>query len=109
MKSEKEAFMSAPQRRGGHRKIDMSNMSYCKFQNTLSDLIDCRNTIEEMVTGDEDEVFALSREEARAAENLAEQCFDILTLLCEYAGVEVDQHLDARELMRSVIASLPRR
>jgi len=101
--------MCSPQRRGAHRKNDMSNMSYCKFQNTLSDLIDCRNTIEEMITGDEDEVLTLSHEEARAAEHLAEQCFDILTLLCEYAGVELDQHLEARELMRSVIASLPRR
>ena len=101
--------MSTPQRRGDYRKIDMGNMSYCKFQNTLSDLIDCRNTIEEMVTGDEDELFTLSREEARAAENLAEQCFDILTLLCEHAGVDLDQHQDARVLMRSVIESLPRR
>ncbi|WP_394540163.1 hypothetical protein PRJ39_06250 [Lysobacter enzymogenes] len=87
----------------------MSNMSYCKFQNTLIDLIDCRNTIEEMVTGDEDEVFTLSHDEARAAENLAEQCFDILTLLCEHAGIDLDQHLDAWALMRSVIESLPRR
>ncbi|MNV74187.1 hypothetical protein D3C71_1673880 [compost metagenome] len=101
--------MSLPQRRGDYRKIDMSNMSYCKFHNTLIDLTDCRNTIEEMVTGDEDELFTLSREEARAAENLAEQCFDILTLLCEHTGVDLDQHQDARALMRSVIDSLPRR
>lgn len=87
----------------------MPNMSYCKFHNTLIDLKDCRNTIEEMVTGDEDETFSLSHEEARAAESLAEQCFDILALLCEHSGVDLDQHLDARELMRSVIASLPRR
>jgi hypothetical protein len=101
--------MCSPQRRGNYRSFDMPNMSYCKFHNTLIDLTDCRNTIEEMVTGDEDEMFTLSHEEARAAEHLAEQCFDILTLLCEYAGVELDQHLEARELMRSVIASLPRR
>ncbi len=25
----------------------MSNMSYCRFENTLTDLIDCRNAIEE--------------------------------------------------------------
>ncbi|SDZ20181.1 hypothetical protein SAMN04487939_12239 [Lysobacter sp. yr284] len=101
--------MSLPQRRGDYGKIDMSNMSYCKFHNTLIDLIDCRNTIEEMVAGDEDEVFVLSHDEARAAEALAEQCFDILTLLCEHAGVDLDQHQEARVLMRSVIDSLPRR
>lgn len=86
----------------------MPNMSYCKFHNTLIDLIDCRNTIEERIVGDEDETFTISHEEARAAENLAEQCFDILTLLCEYAGVELEQQLDARELMRSVLADVPR-
>lgn len=101
--------MCSPQQRGDYRKTDMPNMSYCKFHNTLIDLTDCRNTIEEMVTGEEDEVFTLSDEEARAAESLADQCFDILTLLCEHAGVDLDPHQDARALMRSVINSVPRR
>ena len=101
--------MCSPQQRGDYQKIDMPNMSYCRFHNTLIAITDCRNIIEEMVTRDEDEVFDLSDEEARAAERLADQCFDILTLLCEHAGVDLDPHQDARALMRSVINSVPRR
>lgn len=48
----------------------MSNMSYCRFQNTLSDLRDCADALEE-----DDE--PLSSEEARAAIKLIEECFRI--------------------------------
>lgn len=54
----------------------MSNMSYCRFQNTLSDLRECLDALEEGNT-------IQSREEARAAENL-------LTLFTEFVS---DHHL----------------
>ena len=36
----------------------MSNMSYCRFQNTLSDLRDCSNHIDDKVSEDESEARA---------------------------------------------------
>lgn len=47
----------------------MSNMSYCRFQNTLPDLQDCLNNI-----WDDD----LSEEEAKAKERLVEICKKIV-------------------------------
>jgi len=47
----------------------MSNMSYCRFQNTYRDLLDCQNALEE-----EDQ---LSPEEYRAAKNLLDVCENI--------------------------------
>lgn len=44
------------------------NLSYCRFQNTLKDLQDCRNNIDE----------TLSPEESRARRQLIETCWDIL-------------------------------
>ena len=46
----------------------MANMSYCRFQNTLIDLRDCYENMD-----DED----VSSEEARAREDLIKMCTDI--------------------------------
>jgi hypothetical protein len=46
----------------------MANMSYCRFQNTLGDLRDCYENMD-----DED----LSAEEKRAQEALIQMCTDI--------------------------------
>lgn len=55
----------------------MSNMSYCRFQNTSKDLQDCidalDNYIEDMLE-DEDELTNLSKNEKRAAEDMRQQC-----------------------------------
>jgi hypothetical protein len=48
----------------------MSNMGYCRFQNTLSDLRDCLEALED--------AKPLSPEEFRAAVSLRELCEDIL-------------------------------
>lgn len=50
----------------------MSNMSYCRFQNTLSDLKDCAEHIE-----DDD----LSKDEQFARNELEEVCVEILETL----------------------------
>ena len=49
----------------------MSNMSYCRFQNTLRDLEDCRCHLN--IPND-----SLSDEEAAARKALLELCIDIL-------------------------------
>lgn len=48
----------------------MSNMGYCRFQNTLPDLRDCYDAMRE---GDDD----LSPEEERSKERLIKLCKDI--------------------------------
>ena len=53
----------------------MSNMSYCRFQNTLSDLRDCQDALREQDL--EDVLKDLSIDEQRAAKALIETCADI--------------------------------
>lgn len=47
----------------------MSNMSYCRFQNTLGDLIDCHEAM--------DDTAKLSFEERLARWNLIRRCCEI--------------------------------
>ena len=47
----------------------MSNMSYCRFQNTLEDLRDCSDYLDE---------FDLSEEEAKARKRLIKVCQSIV-------------------------------
>lgn len=55
----------------------MSNMSYCRFENTLRDLRDCAEALDEMRCGDpEDE--SLSQYEAPARDSLLRLCAQIL-------------------------------
>jgi hypothetical protein len=73
----------------------MSNMSYCRFQNTRNDLADCKDALEQMLNADHG---PLSREEIQAAQMLCRDAYDILEMLAEYAGVEVEdvyEHIDA--------------
>lgn len=61
----------------------MSNMSYCRFENTSRDLSDCYEHLE-----DED----LSDSEKRCKENLIGQCVEILeSLEYEVNGPENDE------------------
>ena len=52
----------------------MSNMSYCRFQNTLTDLRDCFDHIDEWFEN------ALSEEEEGACKKLIKLCMDITRL-----------------------------
>lgn len=51
----------------------MSNMSYCKFRNTLPDLQDCANTLYDS----DGDLSDLSEEEQRAAQALIRLCREI--------------------------------
>ena len=51
----------------------MANMSYCRFQNTLHDLQDCANALEDMTETGTD----LSANELRARDRLIDLCKDI--------------------------------
>ena len=58
----------------------MANMSYCRFENTLSDIIDCNNNM------DKD---GLSDEELRARKRLIETCIEIALDWGQEVGREV--------------------
>ncbi len=51
----------------------MANMSYCRFQNTLHDLRDCQNALDDGVL----EEGSLDEEEASAARRLINVCQEI--------------------------------
>lgn len=53
----------------------MANMSYCRFHNTLSDLYDCVNALEDFLDNDENVIS--SGEERRKAKKLIEVCHDV--------------------------------
>lgn len=52
----------------------MGNMSYCRFQNTVSDLQDCADTLEDSGLSE------LSKEEERAAKRLIRLCEEIAAI-----------------------------
>lgn len=54
----------------------MTNMSYCRFQNTASDLADC----EENWVGPDEEESDLSEEEQRAKKRIVRLCRSILEM-----------------------------
>ncbi len=53
----------------------MPNMSYCRFENTLTDLHDCQDTLEDFINNDENVIS--SDEERRKAKELIEVCREI--------------------------------
>lgn len=66
------------------------NMSYCRFRNTLRDLTDCHDGLEELFQGqDADPSEPLSDDELRAAKALVAACLDIVRLVGDQAGLDV--------------------
>ena len=51
----------------------MSNMYYCRFQNTVSDLQDCKDALDEI----EGNLAELSKDEAKAADRFIRLCVEI--------------------------------
>ena len=51
----------------------MSNMSYCKFENTVSDMRDCIDTLDEIMGNVDD----LSESEARHAKRFITLCLRV--------------------------------
>lgn len=65
----------------------MSNMSYCRFQNTSSDLQDCINAVGEMIEGGYD----LDGYEQAAFKRLVQQAVELLSLVGDAVGMEVEE------------------
>lgn len=65
----------------------MSNMSYCRHQNTLGDLQDCASDLEErMDTSVDEPMEPLSDDERHARKRL----FETMAMMFEQLGVSVD-------------------
>lgn len=83
----------------------MSNMSYCRFQNTLNDLRDCEEALQELVDGDAE---GLSQYELPAAEELAACCIRIVRVLVEQGGLDLSNadHPQFDDKLSEVVSSL---
>ena len=66
----------------------MANMSYCRFENTSTDLIDCQHALEDLSQGDCDPLS--SREQARA-ETLLTTCYEILNEFINSQGMSFEE------------------
>ena len=75
----------------------MANMSYCRFQNTVTDLRDCHEHI------DDDD---LSKEENRARTHLVTVCRQIAALFDDEADDSFDALHDDMERQSEIIAAL---
>ena len=66
----------------------MSNMSYCRFQNTLHALRDCRGALEDLFEPEDEEhrEAILSREEAHAASELIELAIALADKWADHDG-----------------------
>lgn len=66
----------------------MSNINYYRFQNTSSDLSDCREALQEIVEGGDD--CHLGEAELRAVKRLVSICAEIILLLSEFMDIPVE-------------------
>lgn len=65
----------------------MSNMSYCRFENTARDFDDCASALEDLQAGGS---AKLSRSEFVAAVRLVNAALDLVTNVAETAGVDLE-------------------
>jgi hypothetical protein len=64
-------------------------MSYCRFQNTLQDLLDCKDQLELLLCGDPEVTRIDCKDERRARIRLVETCFELVELFTS-AGIDPD-------------------
>ena len=80
----------------------MTNMSYCRFENTLGDLKDCADQIELLLDGDPETDRVTRPCERRSRVQLIELCFDVVARFQD-EGVDADVN-DLRGAIDSVVA-----
>lgn len=69
----------------------MTNMSYCRFENTLHDLIDCHDELERMESGDEfTEIASHNTRERECRVKFIQQVLETADLLRGAMGIEAD-------------------
>ena len=83
----------------------MSNMSYCRFENTLSDLRDCEYALQEMV---DREAEPLSQYELPAAQELVACAMRIVRMVAEEGGLDLNDadHPQFDDKLSEVVVAL---
>jgi len=77
----------------------MSNMSYCRFENTARDFDECVDVMENLISGDEK---PLSRTELAAAKRLVVRAFELIQLVEETAELDLEHHNIEKQLEDAV-------
>lgn len=77
----------------------MTNMSYCRFQNTALHLKACEEVLEGLTDGDPD---PLSAEELEAAKRLVTSCLNIVQLLAERGSLEFEPDMDLEAVVEEL-------
>lgn len=72
----------------------MGNMSYCRFQNTVLDVRDCRGALAELL---DEGMDPLSAEELQAARQLVGLCAEVLQTVGEAMGLDAGEVADLCE------------
>lgn len=67
----------------------MANKSYCRFHNTLTDLYDCQNALEDFIQKDENTIS--SKEERMYAKKLIAICKQIAD---NYEESDIDREIE---------------
>lgn len=81
----------------------MSNMSYCRFRNTVNDLRDCADALEAVLSCDiEDGDGALSDDELDAAKRLVAMCARVVMLATEQIAVDGSDDIDALDAIAEI-------
>ena len=87
-----------------------NNMSYCRFENTLCDFEDCKDTLEALFDGSLE--YPISERERKKAAQLVERAGDLVELFSDLIGLESsdvneeDAHgaiCDANEVLEEVL------
>lgn len=73
----------------------MSNMSYCRFENTLADFLDCVNEFNDMING---ESKPLKGSERKSALTLLKEAVELISSVAEYSNIELNDLLDDTKL-----------
>jgi hypothetical protein len=87
----------------------MSNMSYCRFENTARDLRDCREQLELLFQGDAEGLTKISknnREEREARVELMELCEQIAEMMEEKRRLTRKEGATAEDLVNIAEAEL---
>ena len=73
----------------------MANMSYCRFQNTLMDMQDCFNIMDEAV--EMCEPLELSDDEQRAFQRMYDMMSDMINIMEQATEIEEQTEADREE------------
>lgn len=71
----------------------MSNMSYCRFENTVADLTDCQDALEAILEHDleDHDGQPISERERAAAIELVDRCLSIACLVADHCGGNLEE------------------